>query len=135
MENYQAVQQDCEQLQAMPLLNEKHNMMQQRRQALEDLANTQIAAWKQQLDELQEKIKQKINEAFAPFELTFQQQRGNLYEVEQEGYRHQDKIHEVLDLYTAEIEKNPNYIAFGLLVTDPLNDNSVEWMCGQTELW
>lgn len=55
--------------------------------------------------------------------------------MEQEGYRHQDKIHEVLDLYTAEIEKNPNYIAFGLLNTDPLNDNSVECMCTQTELW
>ena len=55
--------------------------------------------------------------------------------MEQEGYRHQDKVHEVLDLYTAEIERNPDYIAFGLLNTDPLHDSSVECMCTQTEIW
>lgn len=119
----------------MPQLNEKHQMMQQKQQVLETIAITQINAWKSQLDGLLNKIKLKISQAFLPYEQSFQKERGKLYQCEQEGHKHQDKIHEVLDLYTAEIAQNPNYIAYGLFNTDILNENSVEYLNSQTEIW
>ena len=55
--------------------------------------------------------------------------------VEVEGLKQQTIIREILNSYTAKIEKNPNYIAYELLNNDPLNDESVEYLCSQSELW
>jgi hypothetical protein len=46
-----------------------------------------------------------------------------------EGLKQQANIREILNMYTAKIEKNPNYIAYELLNNDPLNDESVEFLC------
>lgn len=58
-----------------------------------------------------------------------------LREVEEEGLKQQAKIRQILDDYTSEIAKNPTYIAYSLLDNDPLNDNSVECLCSQSEIW
>ena len=55
--------------------------------------------------------------------------------VEIEGLKHGTTIREVLNHYTAKIEKNPQYIAYEPLNNDPLNDTSVEYLCSQSELW
>jgi hypothetical protein len=52
-----------------------------------------------------------------------------------EGLKQQATIREILNSYTAKIDQNPNYIAYELLNNDPLNDESVEHLCSQSELW
>jgi len=71
MENYQAVQQDCQALQDMNSLNEKYHALQCKKQDLEEQATAQINAWKEQLDRLLDNIKNRIAQAFMPFEVQF----------------------------------------------------------------
>jgi len=71
MENYQAVQQDCQALQDMNSLNEKYHALQCKKQDLEEQATAQINAWKDQLDRLLINIKNRIAQAFMPFEVQF----------------------------------------------------------------
>jgi hypothetical protein len=71
MENYQAVQQDCQALQDMNSLNDKYHALQCKKQDLEEQATAQIDAWKDQLDMLLINIKNRIAQAFLPFEVQF----------------------------------------------------------------
>ena len=41
----------------------------------------------------------------------------------------------MLSDYANKTEKNPTYIAYDFLDNDPLNDNSVESLTTQVELW
>ena len=40
-----------------------------------------------------------------------------------------------MNQYTDEIAQNPNYIAYDLLNSDPLNENSVEYLCSQADIF
>lgn len=46
-----------------------------------------------------------------------------------------NKIREVVDNYTESIGQNPSHIAYDLLDNDPLNDNSVNGLCSQAEIY
>lgn len=80
------------------------------------------------LDDINNKICNKIDENFQPYEELFAVERANIAKVREDGTNQQDTISQILNNYTATIEQDQTHIAFELLNNDPLNENSCEYL-------
>ena len=97
-------------------------------------ASNQIDQWKSMLDEYLQVINITIEKSFSKFETQLMQKKFGLVNLKEEVKQHNETIKELLDNYTKQIEISPNYIAYELLDKDPLNEKSVEYLCGQAEI-
>ena len=87
------------------------------------------------LDDINAKICGKIDEHFQPYEELFSVERATITKVREDGTNQCETISQILNNYTATIEQDQAHIAFELLNNDPLNENSCEYLCTQSEIW
>ena len=52
-----------------------------------------------------------------------------------EGQEQQSAIRDILDSTTDKIQLNPNYIAYEIMVNDPYNKQSVEYLSTKQQVW
>lgn len=65
----------------------------------------------------------------------FDTEAASVTTVVETGTRWLQKVCSILDTYTAEIERNPEHIAYELLDNNPLNENTVEALYSEAEEW
>jgi len=53
----------------------------------------------------------------------------------EDGEQQMTCIKDILDRTMSKMAMNTNYVAYEIMNKDPLNENSVEYLSGQQELW
>ena len=70
---------------------------------------------------METKIHNTINKKYQRFEQIFDEQKNLINNTVEIGYKWQKKVCSILDKYTNEIDRNPEYVAYDILDNNALN--------------
>lgn len=87
------------------------------------------------LDESLRQVNVDIDAKLLPFEGKMYEKMKDLDEYFNEGQAQQTVIREILDSTLEKTNKNPNYVAYEIMENDPLNEQSVEYLSSQQQVW
>lgn len=135
MEMYQQLEQEAQVLVQMDQLQKYKRLKETKEQELKDQVTLKIREWQALLSKLEAEAHGKISHSFQTFDVHFDEEAASVSAVMETGTRWLQKVCSILDSYTAEIERNPEHIAYELLDNYPLNENTVEALYSEAEEW
>ena len=135
MEMYQQLERETKSLDKMEELNAFYDIKTSHEQAVRSQVTKKFAEWHLLLNSLEARALDQVSGCFNNFEPHFEKQQTLITSVVNNGSTWMQKVHGMLDSYTAELQRNPEHIAFDLLDNNPLNESSVEYLYSEAEEW